>query len=243
MKSGQNFEDVDSRLNSRGDWPGEEFLHPLPIAAMAILGINDHILKGSGYLPGIITGKLSDFAGLFFFPLFLTALLNTFMFAGFRLRRGVQWNYSLTRGKILGALFLTTLIFAPLQVSSTWGKWYIRILETVDFLDLFQGFAVTMDPWDLSALFVLPFVYWFGKRKVKRIPSGRLAVLRRRMASVAQDRSVMETTFRKGTQDVRAWNPNKRALEKLEKAVCELVEHPTKSSEEAVGRSLDALKI
>ena len=243
MKSGEKFKNDDSRLISRGDWPGEEFLHPIPIAAMVILGINDHILKGSGYLPGLITGKLSDFAGLFFFPLFLTALLNTFMFAGFRLCRGVRWNYSLTRGKLLGALFLSALIFAPLQVSSTCGKWYIRILETVDFLDLFQGFAVTKDPWDLLALFVLPFVYWFGKQKVKPVPSGRLAVLRRRMESVAQARSSMESIFRKGTQDVRAWNRNKRALKKLEKAVCELVEHPTKSSKEAVRRSLDALKI
>src|SRR5690242_20127817 len=54
-------------------WAGA-LLHPLPLAAVAVLAINDHLLKGAGVLPGWLTGKLSDIAGLFFFPLLLTAL-------------------------------------------------------------------------------------------------------------------------------------------------------------------------
>lgn len=46
-----------------------------PLAAVALLAANDHLLKGSGLLPGWLTGKLSDFAGLFFFPLLLSALV------------------------------------------------------------------------------------------------------------------------------------------------------------------------
>lgn len=43
----------------------ERALPTLPwVAALLVLVVNDHVLKGSGLLPGVITGKLSDFAGL-----------------------------------------------------------------------------------------------------------------------------------------------------------------------------------
>jgi hypothetical protein len=41
----------------------------LPLFAVAVLIVNDHVLKHR--FPGLVTGKLSDFAGLFFFPLLL----------------------------------------------------------------------------------------------------------------------------------------------------------------------------
>jgi hypothetical protein len=47
---------------------------PLPLAAVATLLLNDHVFKGSELLPGWLTGKLSDFAGLFFFPILLVAV-------------------------------------------------------------------------------------------------------------------------------------------------------------------------
>jgi hypothetical protein len=43
--------------------------HPLPLATVLLLAVNDHLLKARW--PGLLTGKLSDFAGLFFFPLLL----------------------------------------------------------------------------------------------------------------------------------------------------------------------------
>jgi len=48
-----------------------DLAHPLPLLAVVVLCLNDHFLKGSGLLPGWLTGKLSDFAGLFFFPILL----------------------------------------------------------------------------------------------------------------------------------------------------------------------------
>ena len=41
-------------------------MHPVALAAIAVLVVNDHVLK-SAY-PGWLTGKLSDIAGLVFFP-------------------------------------------------------------------------------------------------------------------------------------------------------------------------------
>jgi len=46
------------------------------LAALALLALNDHWLKGAGILPGWFTGKLSDFAGLYVAPALLAALLR-----------------------------------------------------------------------------------------------------------------------------------------------------------------------
>jgi len=48
----------------------------LPLAAVLVLAVNDHVLKGSGLLPDMVTGKLSDVAGLFFFPIFCAATVR-----------------------------------------------------------------------------------------------------------------------------------------------------------------------
>lgn len=49
--------------------------HPLVLTAVFLVAVNDHILKQS-VLAGAVTGKLSDFAGLFFFPFLLLDLLS-----------------------------------------------------------------------------------------------------------------------------------------------------------------------
>ena len=38
-------------------------LHPLWVAALVLLVVNDHLLKGAGLVPGVVTGKLSDTQG------------------------------------------------------------------------------------------------------------------------------------------------------------------------------------
>jgi hypothetical protein len=44
----------------------------VPLAAVALLVLNDHVFKARW--PGLVTGKLSDVAGLTFFPIVLDAL-------------------------------------------------------------------------------------------------------------------------------------------------------------------------
>jgi hypothetical protein len=48
--------------------------HPLWWAALLLLAANDHLLKGSGWLPGWLTGKVSDFAFLVVAPPLAEAL-------------------------------------------------------------------------------------------------------------------------------------------------------------------------
>jgi len=50
---------------------GDMLIHPVSLLALALLLVNDHLLKSSW--PGPITGKLSDFAGVVFFPIFLVS--------------------------------------------------------------------------------------------------------------------------------------------------------------------------
>ncbi|UJP40000.1 hypothetical protein [Cellulomonas palmilytica] len=50
---------------------GELVLHPVSLAGLAVLLVNDHVLKAAA--PGFVTGKLSDVAGMTFFPFLLLA--------------------------------------------------------------------------------------------------------------------------------------------------------------------------
>jgi hypothetical protein len=52
----------------------EPLLHPVALAAVALLVVNDHVLKARW--PGFVTGKLSDVAGMIFFPLFLFVIVR-----------------------------------------------------------------------------------------------------------------------------------------------------------------------
>lgn len=56
--------------------PFRDLIHPLPLGAAAVLFLNDHVLKGAGILPPLVTGKLSDFAGLFVFPIVIVSAVR-----------------------------------------------------------------------------------------------------------------------------------------------------------------------
>lgn len=49
----------------------DSLVHPVPLAALAVLLINDHVLKASQ--PGWLSGKLSDFAVMVLLPFLLLA--------------------------------------------------------------------------------------------------------------------------------------------------------------------------
>lgn len=88
--------------------PGKQYplLHPVPLLALVTLVVNDHVLKQ--HYPGWITGKLSDIAGMVFFPLFLMAIANA---AG-----GKHEPISMPRDRVLMACaFATALVFCAVK--------------------------------------------------------------------------------------------------------------------------------
>jgi hypothetical protein len=54
--------------------PGDGLLHPAVVGALVLLVLNDHLLKPM--LPGILTGKMSDIAGLLLAPIMVVAALE-----------------------------------------------------------------------------------------------------------------------------------------------------------------------
>ena len=74
---------------------------PIIVAALALLIVNDHVLKAA--YPGLVTGKLSDVCGLVFFPLLLAAAAEQV-----GLRRGMK--------AIVIAVITTGLVFAAIKL-------------------------------------------------------------------------------------------------------------------------------
>lgn len=82
-------------LEARRPSRGEELLALPVLAAVVLTGLNDHV--GKAVWPGFVTGKISDFTGLFFFPFLLTTL-----------RGDLLW--------ILRAAVLTALLFLVVKL-------------------------------------------------------------------------------------------------------------------------------
>jgi hypothetical protein len=56
--------------------PRRALLHPVWWCALALMALNDHVWKSGGVLPGLVTGKLSDFSGLLVAPAALAVLVG-----------------------------------------------------------------------------------------------------------------------------------------------------------------------
>ncbi|MDX9719437.1 MAG: hypothetical protein RBU37_01725 [Myxococcota bacterium] len=110
------------------------FADPLWLSALLLLALNDHVFKALGDAP-LITGKLSDFAGLLVLPSAL-ALLPW-------LRRPVPWR----------VLHLAIAVgFTLLQLSPH----FVLALNSILDATLGLTWTVFADPTDLFALTVLP---------------------------------------------------------------------------------------
>lgn len=155
--------------------PVSELLAPLPLCALAVLVLNDWLLKGSS-APSWLTGKLSDFSGLFVFPLIATAAFDGLLLGAARL--GAPVDFTLRRWKLAVAIGLTAGGFAAMKLSATGAAVVARVIGAV-----FGHAAVAVDPTDLVALVVFAGTWWFGRRVIARGAYGRLELARRRHAA------------------------------------------------------------
>lgn len=92
----------------------------IPIVAIAVLVVNDHALKWS--LDNAVTGKLSDVAGLVFFPLLVLALLE--MVGAGPLRR---------RAHVVVASIVTAVVFAAIKLSPVANVAYAEIVGVLQW--------------------------------------------------------------------------------------------------------------
>ncbi len=109
-------------------------LSPLFLFSVSLLVVNDHILKGAGILPQIITGKLSDFAFLFFVPVIVAYL--------FRVKTMIGLSIS---------YLAVGVFFSAINISAHFS----RLVENL-FGAAFIPIALWPDTTDLVALTTLP---------------------------------------------------------------------------------------
>jgi hypothetical protein len=169
---------IDSRPNIL-DTSLRCLVQPVTWLAVAILLINDHLLKA--LTPSGLTGKLSDFAGLFFFPFILAALLSVPLD---RLRVSPRRAGSL-------AIVITGVCFA--------------LIKTVPAINLFAGAlfsrvigyrtTIVLDPTDVVALIMLLPAWWLWQQPAAtnaRRRAGWVALLIGAGASIASQPPIPE---------------------------------------------------
>ena len=139
--------------------PGGALLHPVALLSIAVLIVNDHFLKAA--YSNWITGKLSDFAGLVFFPLLLVS----------------AWELVRNRGPSRTALNVacvsTAIVFTLAKTTPAgslafqWGlglaQWPFRALAG----DSLARVAHVMDATDLIALPSIALAWWIGAARTR----------------------------------------------------------------------------
>jgi len=135
----------------------DALLHPVPLAALALLLVNDHVLKASH--PGWLSGKLSDVAGLVLLPFVLLAAWDLL-----RLARP-QLPAAGPRAALLCVICVmvafTAIKVVPLgselyQVGLGGVQWPFRAVAALGAAEPLPGLAPVQLTRDLSDLLVLP---------------------------------------------------------------------------------------
>ena len=122
--------DSNSAPDERELAPARALLTPTWVAALALLVANDHWLKGAGLIPEVLTGKLSDFAGMLVAPVLLASLLRV------RSRRGLALCHA-----------AIAVVFAGIQLAPAFAAQWSALMGLFG-----HPWAITCDPTDLIAL-------------------------------------------------------------------------------------------
>ena len=116
------------------------------ISSLIIIILNDHYLKTAGIAPAWLTGKISDFAGLFLFPIFVLMIIRlVFYYVG----------KSINESKaLIIILILTGAIFGAANLSSDFSGFLSGLLSITN----------VVDPTDCVAIIMLPLVYFWWRK-------------------------------------------------------------------------------
>lgn len=135
----------DIRESDTRTW-GRDLCHPLPMAAVWLLALNDHWLKGSGVLPGALTGKLSDVVGLFFFPLLLVAVVQGAHEVVARRPLGPRRALIVAAAAATAGFFTLVKLWGPVN---EWveGWWGVMVMDATDLWALPMVVAAVVWMW------------------------------------------------------------------------------------------------
>lgn len=130
-------------------WRGavREFIAPLPLAAVALLAVNDHVLKAA--FRNTVTGKLSDVAGCFFLPLYVSALLSVLP----RLE---------LRARLYAGAAVTVALFVAVSVSRAAADGVCRAVAVLATPLGYPHLRIAADPTDLICLPLVALAVAYG---------------------------------------------------------------------------------
>jgi hypothetical protein len=132
--------------------PGEAFFRPLPLLAVVLLGVNNAWLKPLFH--NALTGKLSDVAGCFFLPLFVSALLDLVSPLPLRPRLAI-------------GSAATAALFVSIKVSQAAADQVTRVLQVIASPLGIHRLHVLADPTDLLAVPFIALACWYASTSEK----------------------------------------------------------------------------
>jgi hypothetical protein len=164
--------------------PLGEALHPVALAAVALLVVNDWLLKprwsgaAGGPVANAVTGKLSDLAGLIFAPVVLSAAIGVALHAaallGAKIRPRHAINPSLSRRRLIACIAAAGAGFAAVKLLPGAAHGVAAALSLLG-----RPAAIAVDPTDLLCLPGLAVAWWIGRDELRRVPLGRPAAIHR----------------------------------------------------------------
>jgi hypothetical protein len=133
---------------------GDFILHPVVLISLALLVVNDHYWKGRG--PGVITGKLSDAAGLVVTPavVAIVILAVATMFSRQVTRRALAWTSVVVVGVGFALVKASGLLAAGYSAALTHAHDVARLGAGPDRM------VVRADATDLLTLPALLLAWW-----------------------------------------------------------------------------------
>jgi hypothetical protein len=151
-----------------------EFIAPLPIAAVALMVVNDRLLKP--LLHNEVSGKLSDVAVCFFLPLYLSALL------------GLLW-WRQPRARLLVGCTVAAFTYAAQEIWPAFTRLFLAALRVVGGPLGLGHFGLTSDLTDLLTLLMVPLAFAYGSRRLSKPPSQAAPITTQESGSCLQDNS------------------------------------------------------
>ena len=132
------------------------FVNPFPGLAVLGMALNDH--WGKRAYPSWVTGKISDFLGVFYFPILVCAVICLVL--NFLVNPILKRNRRayISSKMMIGAMALTCFLMMGIKLSPEIAFW----VQTVFSESLFS-IKLTPDPTDLVSFLILPLSYLYAK--------------------------------------------------------------------------------